>query len=291
MMRPTPTAAPLRQLLLRADTAWTNRIPSPSSSSSSSSAAAAAARLAPARVRHVRAHSSSVPLRGSRGAAAAAAAGHAQARRPPASEAVAMAAGQLRSPARVRSISASAAASASHRQLSSALLQNDFPKDDVGAAEAGLVWRPPAPEAVTSAYLHLPFCRRRCYYCDFAISVVGDNVESPAVRPTEYRSPRHRKTFQSQETRVRNGFDAMAGNIWKALGRGAAGHGAVRGPPVPRDRRHARRPHGARCPFRNRAPPSRTADAAAHRLLRRRHTLARRASPNYDKLRETTLDI
>ena len=28
----------------------------------------------------------------------------------------------------------------------------------------------------SSAYVHIPFCRRRCYYCDFPVSVVGDRA-------------------------------------------------------------------------------------------------------------------
>ena len=33
----------------------------------------------------------------------------------------------------------------------------------------------------TSAYIHLPFCRRRCHYCDFTIVPVGDRVNSALV--------------------------------------------------------------------------------------------------------------
>lgn len=36
----------------------------------------------------------------------------------------------------------------------------------------------------TAAYLHIPFCRRRCFYCDFPISVVGDRRwgdDSPGI--------------------------------------------------------------------------------------------------------------
>ncbi|CAN6464169.1 unnamed protein product [Victoria cruziana] len=35
----------------------------------------------------------------------------------------------------------------------------------------------------TSAYLHLPFCRRRCYYCDFPVIALGTSGPSPDDDP------------------------------------------------------------------------------------------------------------
>ena len=39
-------------------------------------------------------------------------------------------------------------------------------------------------QAVHSAYVHLPFCKRKCHYCDFSVVALGQRVDpdtSPAV--------------------------------------------------------------------------------------------------------------
>ncbi|WP_448562083.1 radical SAM family heme chaperone HemW [Trichothermofontia sp.] len=51
-------------------------------------------------------------------------------------------------------------------------------------------------EFVTAAYVHIPFCRRRCYYCNFAISVLGDRRRGEASGTI-----RHYLTVLAQEIR------------------------------------------------------------------------------------------
>lgn len=36
---------------------------------------------------------------------------------------------------------------------------------------------------VTAAYIHLPFCKRKCFYCDFPVEALGRNIATQCEMP------------------------------------------------------------------------------------------------------------
>lgn len=42
------------------------------------------------------------------------------------------------------------------------------------------------PQSAAGIYIHIPFCRRRCFYCDFPVSVIGESDTLRRTRSLDY---------------------------------------------------------------------------------------------------------
>ena len=70
-----------------------------------------------------------------------------------------------------------------------------------------------------SAYLHIPFCHRRCFYCDFPVVPLGDRASGATGDPGSFDQGRLAGYLRSGVTRVSLGGQSFDDRVLESLGR------------------------------------------------------------------------
>lgn len=58
----------------------------------------------------------------------------------------------------------------------------------------------------SSVYVHIPFCRRRCYYCDFAVNIIGDRESTKEKESKAYADLICREIDATYQVICQNGY-------------------------------------------------------------------------------------